>query len=625
MSQLQGPEHPQPPVEPDLDTTPRLHPLKTQRIDIKSIESKYERERAKRLRSDGVAQFQSAKGNFSRFRDDIGAAPITRESIVRETKVLIVGAGFGGVVMAVRLREQGVEDFVILDKASGFGGTWYWNQYPGVCCDVESYIYLPFLEETNYIPTTRFASGPEILEHIGRVVDKWRLASNAYLQTQIISMKWDETIRRWHVYTNRSDHFITQFVVMATGTLHEPQLPRIPGINEYERPLFHIGRWNYSVTGGNSKGNMRKLADKTVGIIGTGASGVSVIPLLAQSAKKLLVFQRTPSTIDIRENWKTDANFLPSLLPGWQRAQMETLANVLEGDMSDVECSAVEGLDVLALRGLFKEAKQAGVDIKPEEIPELMKLANLRWMERIRKLIEDKVEDKETAEKLKPWYSFMCKRPVFHNEYLASFNKPNVELVDTDGKGVSSLTSRGVMANGKEYEVDILIFATGFEFYLASDYEHRTGIRVIGSRNESLDEAWRKEGPRTLFGIHFRDFPNLFNVGSVQSGVGATWTHTTYVAGEHIADVIASVLSDGDCDTIEPSEEAVLDWGNQMEEGGDLKLHFHQSCTPSYYNAEGNPEQYTARWGTYPKGIMQWTRILKEWREEGNMKGIEKR
>ncbi|EHK20213.1 uncharacterized protein TRIVIDRAFT_47764 [Trichoderma virens Gv29-8] len=624
MSQLQGPDYPQPLAPPAADTVCLLHPLKAQNLDIKRIEAKYEEERAKRLRSDGIAQFQSAKGSFSRFKDDIGRVPITRESVTRETKTLIVGGGFGGVITAVKLKEQGIHDFVMLDKASGFGGTWYWNQYPGVYCDVESYVYLPFLEETGYLPTTRFASGPEILEHIGRVVEKWDLASNAYLQTQITSMLWDGKISRWHIHTNRSDHFIAQFVVMATGTLHEPQLPGIPGIDEFERPLFHLGRWDYSVTGGDSKGDMTKLANKTVGIIGTGASGVSVIPMLAESSGKLLVFQRTPATVAFRENWKTDHDLLSNLKPGWQRDQMDTLASVLEGSMSDVEVTALEGLDVLAIRGLFQEAKKAGVEVKPEEIPELMKLANIRLMERLRKLVDETVEDKSTAEKLKPWYSFMCKRPVFNNDYLATFNRPNVKLIDTDGKGVSYLTKRGVMANGQEHEVDVLVLATGFEFYLASDYEHRTGIKIVGSSGKTLDDEWREDGPKTLFGIHLRGFPNLFNVGAVQSGVGVTWTHTTYVAGEHIAEVIASVLKKGRFEVIEPTEDAAADWGNQIKEGGEMKINFHRTCTPSYYNAEGKPEQYSARWGTYPKGMTEWTRILKDWREEGNMKGIEK-
>ncbi|KAK5996284.1 Ketocytochalasin monooxygenase [Cladobotryum mycophilum] len=592
---------------------PPVHPLKALNIDIKSIEAKYEREREKRLRKDGVAQFQPAKGSLSRFKDDVGATPLSREPLIRETKTLIIGAGFGGVVTAVRLKQRGIEDFVILDKASGFGGTWYWNQYPGVFCDVESYVYLPFLEETGYIPTTRFASGPEILEHIGRVVDKWNLKDNSYLQTKITSVDWDESIRRWHVHTNRDDHFIAQFVVMATGTLHEPQLPGIPGINQFERDHFHTGRWNYTITGGNGKGNMTKLADKTVGIIGTGASGASVIPLLAESAMKLLVFQRTPSTISFRENWDTAPDFGNGLVDGWQQGRMELLASVLQGEKDD-ECSAIEGLDALTPTSVFREAKEAGVEVKPEDIPELMNLANFRWMEKVRQFIDNEVKDKETADKLKPWYSFMCKRPVFHNDYLATFNRPNVQLVDTD-----------VVANGQEYEVDLLIFATGFEFFLAADLEHRTGIKITGTKGQTIDEAWKEQGPKTMFGVHCRDFPNFLHLGAVQSGVGVTWTHTTYAAGEHIADVIADVTRDGTYDVIEPSEEAVDDWVKEMDAAGDMRVQFHKSCTPSYYNAEGKPELYGARWQTYPKGVLEWSRVMRKWREEGGMKGMERR
>lgn len=490
----------------------------------------------------------------------------------------------------------------------------------GVACDVESYVYLPFLEETGYLPKDRFSCGPEIREHIDRVMSKWNLSSHAYLQTKVNSIVWDEALRRWHVRTSRGDHFTAQFVITATGTLHEPKFPGIPGIDDFQNAKFHSGRWDYSVTGGDGTGNMDKLADKTVGIIGTGASAAQIVPMLARSAKKLFDFQRTPSTISLRGNRKTDPSMAVTLKPGWQQGRMELLGNILSGDMTDAECTALEGLEILSPRAIYQEAAKAGVTVQPEDIPELMQLADMRRMEGVRKLIEDTVKDKATAEKLKPWYSFMCKRPACHNDYLATFNNPNVELVDTDGRGVSRLTQTAVVANGQEYRVDVLIFATGFDFFIRPDFYNRCGFSLVGSSGASLDEVWEKNGPSTLFGIHFGGFPNLFNIGAVQAGVGVTWLHTCYVAADHIACVITSSLKEGRFGVIEPTEESQEEWGKQMDEGEEMKLQFLKSCSPGYFNNEGKPEEFSARWGVYLKGVMVWAKALKEWREAGKLR-----
>ncbi|RDL40492.1 putative cyclohexanone monooxygenase [Venustampulla echinocandica] len=600
-------------------------PFPVKSLDTEPILAKYREERAKRIRKDGPSQFIQPEGSLSYFKEDVGAPPLTRDPINVETKVLIVGAGFGGLGAGVKLKNQGVEDFLIVEKGAGYGGTWYWNQYPGVSCDVEALIYLPFLEETGYIPKSRFPQGPEIREHMSRIVEKWDIAPKTHLQTEITSIVWDEFILRWHIHTNHADHFVSQFVVLATGTLHQPHLPGIPGIEDFKRDHFHSSRFDYGITGGDPAGNMTKLAGKTVGIIGTGASAAQLVPKLAQDAKKLYVFQRTPSSITPRHNQPPDPSIIASLKPGWQKARMSDFANILQGENLDVESTALEGLDVLTMRTILKEARKAGIEPKPENIPELYRQADFTLMESLRKLIEDTVTDKETADKLKPWYAFMCKRPVFHNDYLPAFNKPNVELIDTDGKGVSHLTDSGVVANNKEYEVDLLIFSTGFEFETASTFYRRTGIHLVGSKGQTFDEKWAG-GPSTLFGIHVRDFPNLFLIGPVQAGVTANSTHTVYVAADHIAEVVAGCLKEEmDFQAIEPTEEAEEDWGKQIEEGREARLEFAKGCPPGYYNKEGKPEDIPARWGMYPKGIEVYTKLIREWREEGSMKGLERR
>lgn len=493
---------------------------------------------------------------------------------------------------------------------------------------MEAQLYLPFLEETGYTPKERFPYGPEIREQVARIEEQWNLTPHAYFHTEATAMKWDESLRRWHVWTNRKDHFIAQFVVLATGTFHEIKLPGIPGIETFRKPHFHSSRWDYNETGGSpTSWNLAKLADKSVGIIGTGASAVQLVPQLAKDVKKLYVFQRTPSSISIRSETRTAEEPASEPEKGWQRAAMEEFANILQGNITDRDCSAVEGLESLTIRALVKEAQAYGTSLRPEDIPELMQLADFRHMEKLRALIESTVKDKTTAELLKPWFPFMCKRPAFNNDYLATFNRPNVELVDTKGKGVTRLTETGVLAGGKEYPVDLLVYSTGFDFETDVDFYQRTGIEIVGTAGQQA-VAEQETGPATLFGIHLRGYPNLLNIGTAQSGVTANWTHTAHVAGEHVAAVVAAVLDkkeDGgrSAEVIEPSEEAVEAWGKQAEEGYEMRLQFNLTCPPGYYNKQGQPEGIHPRTGFYSKGIIEWQRVMREWRKDGLMDGME--
>ena len=491
-------------------------------------------------------------------------------------------------------------------------------------CDVESSIYLPFLEETGYIPKGRFSYGPEIREHCERIVNHWDLKPKTYLQTEVTSIVWDESLLHWRISTNRSDTFLAQFVVIATGTQHKPKLPGLAGIHDFKRDHFHSSRWNYDITGGDPTGNMNKLNNKAVGIIGTGASALQLVPKLAQDARKLYVFQRTPSTVSHRSE---QAPIAAALGPGLQKTKMDDFARILQGELLDVECTAIEGLEDFTLRAIHEEAKAAGVTVQDQKIMDLMRLADFRLMEKLRKHVSDTVKDPQTAEKLKPWYPFMCKRPGFQNDYLATFNRPNVELVDTDGKGVSHVTETGVVANGTEYEVDLLIYSTGFEFEVGSNFHRRTGITLVGSRDQTLDQKWegQEKGPSTLFGIHIRDFPNLFNIGPAQAGVTSNQTHNIVLAGEHIAKVVRTCLDDPSIRTIEPTEEAEEAWGQEIEAGTAMRLDFLKDCSPGYYNKEGRPEEIPARWGIYPKGIVAWEKVMQEWRNEGSFRGMEVR
>ncbi|PWY81898.1 FAD/NAD(P)-binding domain-containing protein [Aspergillus heteromorphus CBS 117.55] len=613
-----------------------LH-AEAQSLRTETLAAKYQAERAKRIRADGVAQFQETEGIYRSFQDDPWAAAAAAaaaaaeasqrdtdgDGLRRETTVLIVGGGYAGLVTAVNLRKQGIDDFVIVEKGADFGGTWYWNQYPGVACDVEALHYLPFLEETGYVPRERFASGPEIREHVARIVEQWKLAPRAHLGREITSIHWDAEGSRWDIQTRQGDHFRAAFVVLATGTLHKPKLPGIPGIAEFQRDHFHSSRWQHHCMDG--------LANKTVGIIGTGASAVQLVPQLARDARHLYVFQRTPSSVARRHNHAPDPVAIAALAPGWQRAQMNDFAQILQGELLDetVDCPALEGLEALTMRAIHADAARLGVDLRsePEKLAAVYELADFRLMERLRREVEETVHDPAVAERLKPWYAFMCKRPAFHNEYLAAFNRANVELVDTAGAGVSHLTATGVVAAGREYPVDLLIYSTGFEFELGANFYRRTGIHLLGAQGQTLDEKWEARGPSTLFGIHLRDFPNLFHIGPAQAGVTANQLHNIYIAAEHIASVVHMCLTaPAACHrVIQPTAEAEEEWGKHIETGRDMRLAFAQKCPPGYYNQEGRPEEIPARWGVYPAGIVAWERVLKEWRDEGTMKGMEQR
>ena len=206
----------------------------------------------------------------------------------------IIGGGFGGLLMGGRLREAGFDDIRVIEKAGDFGGTWYWNRYPGAMCDVESYCYLPLLEELNYIPKHKYSYAPEIFEHSKAIARHYDLYKNACLQTGVSALRWDDTSGRWIIHTDRGDAIRAQFVAMANGPLNRPKLPGIPGITSFTGHTFHTSRWDYDYTGGDSDGNLTGLRDKRVAIIGTGATAVQCIPHLGEWAKHLYVFQRTP-------------------------------------------------------------------------------------------------------------------------------------------------------------------------------------------------------------------------------------------------------------------------------------------------------------------------------------------
>jgi cyclohexanone monooxygenase len=581
------------------------------KLSLEEAREKYRIEREKRLRADGIRQYKELKGDYEEFDRDPYVEPgFTREAVIEDVDVVIVGGGFGGMIEAANLTKAGVTNFRIVEKAGDFGGTWYWNRYPNAACDVESYVYLPLLEDTGYMPTEKYAKAPEIFAYcqlLGRTFDLYR---GALFQTEVEDMRWDESRKRWNVMTSRSDILSAKFIVIAGGVLHKAKLPGIPGIETYAGRAFHTSRWDYSYTGGSSQTLMEKLADKRVGIIGTGATAVQVVPKLAESAKELFVFQRTAACVGVRNNKPTDPEWFKSLKPGWQAERTRNFTQAVTGaqpavDMIDDEWTKMNWVDTRKL---------------PENDEEALELERIDFenMERVRQRIADVIKDPATAELMMPWYSQSCKRPCFHDEYLPAFNRPNVHLVDTDGKGVNEINERGVIVNGVEYPVDLLIFASGFE--VTTGYTHRLGFDPKGRNGVSLSEAWA-EGPATLHGVLSNGFPNMFMISTVQGAQATNFVHSITEAAQHVSFLIEQCVK-GDIATIEPETAAQENWFETLFAQLWGIARYNATCTPGYLNSEGGGDMRSARAIAWMTSVLGFAEYVENWRQQGDLAGL---
>jgi cation diffusion facilitator CzcD-associated flavoprotein CzcO len=595
-------------------------------FDPAALRAKYRAERDKRLRADGNGQYQEIKGDFARYLDDPYVAPgFEREPLTDDIDVAVIGGGFGGLLSAARLREAGVRDIRVIEKGGDFGGTWYWNRYPGAACDVESYVYLPLLEELDYLPVEKYSRAPEILAHSRAIAEKYDLYANACLQTEVQDLRWDEAASRWIISTNRGDAMRARFVVMANGPLHRPKLPGIPGVETFKGHSFHTSRWDYAYTGGDSNGDLTGLKDKRVGVIGTGATAVQCVPHLGAAAKQLYVFQRTPSSIDVRNNRPTDPEWARSLTPGWHQARMDNFNTLVSGGFAEVDLVSDGWTDIIRNLGLVASrraaAEKAVAGQKATVNPgELLQLADFQKMESIRARVDAMVADPKTAEALKPYYNQFCKRPCFHDDYLATFNRPNVALVDTEGRGVERITETGVIANGVAHEIDCLIYATGFE--VGTGYARRSGYEVYGRGGLSLTEKWAN-GISTLHGLHSRGFPNCFIISNAQSGFTVNFPHIMNDQAKHIAYIVEHCLST-QVKAVEASEAAEAAWVETVIDSAVSRQKFAEECTPGYYNNEGKPSVLAARNGPYGKGSIAFVKLLEAWRADGGLPGLER-
>jgi len=590
--------------------------MTTTEFDPQELREKYRFERDKRLRAEGNEQYTDIS-DFAEYLEDPYMDSVTREPLFDEVEVAVIGGGFGGLLAGARLREAGIEDIRMIEKGGDFGGTWYWNRYPGAACDVESYIYLPLLEEIGYIPTQKYSQAPEILEHSRAIARHFDLYRNACLQTEVTELRWDEAQLRWVIRTNRGDQMRARYVVMANGPLHRPKLPGIKGIETFKGHTFHTSRWDYEYTGGDSNGGLSKLKGKRIGIIGTGATAVQCVPHLGASADQLFVFQRTPSSIDVRNNRPTDPQWAASLEPGWQKERMNNFNALVSGGFAEVDLVNDGWTDIIG-NLLIRLRQDASPDLSPEGLAHNLELADFEKMEQIRSRVENIVSDPSTAEHLKPWYRQFCKRPCFHDDYLATFNRSTVELIDTDGLGVDCVTEKGVVVKGVEYEVDCLIYATGFE--VGTNFSRRAGYEIYGIGGKSLTEHWQ-DGARTFHGFHSHGFPNCFIVSGVQSGFTVNFPHMLEEQARHIAHILEHAQANN-IRRIEVTEKSEEWWVERIISLSQNNIQFLESCTPGYYNNEGKPAARGVQSGSYGGGPVAFVQVLEQWRAEGDMRGL---
>jgi cyclohexanone monooxygenase len=588
--------------------------------DADALRAKYREERDKRLRSDGVDQYVQVSGEFARFVDDPYVEPgYTREPLTDEVDVVVIGGGFGGIMAGARLRQAGVEDIRLIEKGGDFGGTWYWNRYPGVACDIESYVYMPMLEDMDYIPKDRYARGSEIHAHAKAIAEKYDLYRDVCFQTLVTELRWDEDSSRWTISTDRGDAIRARFVCLANGFLQRPKLPGIPGVETFKGRSFHTCRWDFEYTGGDAEGNLSGLRDKRVGIIGTGASAIQAIPHLGASAEHLYVFQRTPSPIDVRGNRPTHPDFGSGLEPGWHEHRMDnfqfyTAAGSREEDLVKDGWTDLVHKKISILRANKKLDRSERMSIS-----ECMEAADFVKMEELRARVDAVIEDPATAEALKPYYRPFCKRPCFHDEYLPTFNLPNVTLVDTHGLGVERVTETGVVVDGEAYELDCLIYATGFEVW--TEYARRSGYETYGRDGLSLSEKW-KDGITTMHGMHIRGFPNCIMMSIAQSGVTMSFTYILNEQTKILAHVISRALA-ADRKTFEVSQEAETEWVDSVLAHSSDRSAFFEDCTPGYINNEGRDREKFRQNGFFFGEPTEFKKILEEWQAAGDMKGLE--
>ncbi|RMZ67967.1 phenylacetone monooxygenase [Pyrenophora seminiperda CCB06] len=631
--------------------------------DPANLQARYAQERDKRLRADGMQQYTRLPSEAEKpLSDDPWVGLGQQENGKQEAgplkdggeiQFLMIGAGHVGLLAGGRLIQAGfsAKDMCLVDVAGGFGGTWYWNRYPGLQCDIESYIYMPFLEETGYVPKRKYASGDEIRQHCERVAGHFGLRGQ--FSTRVLSATWDEGRRRWVVRMRkeRGDGegeemtVYAQFVVPCSTIFTAPRIPRLDGFDELRAniPVFHTARWDYNITGGSPTDDvLSKLKGKRVGVMGTGATAVQVIPHLARWAEHLHVFQRTPSYCGPRRQQPTDEEAFSRDVatgPGWQLARRLNFDTFFDGQERGPDHPDLVGDGWTKLARGFAGFVGGPRLVTPETIEEHTRALyeiDVPLTEQARAHIRNEVKDPKTAERLQPWYPSWCKRPTFQDGYLPAFNQPNVTLVDTDGRGVERCTPRGIVSNGVEYEFDVLVLSTGFLLATGPDAAPAElfGIPVVGRNGRRLKDKYGAADFGTMHGVATNGFPNLLYPGLGGGGGSPNLTTIFDIEATHIANVLKQAVrrvEDPKKLVIEPTKQAEDAWTDEVEKRA-LWFSAVLACTPGYFNHEGaalthaagssEGRRLTMRRALHGGGMAMYEQIIRKYDASGDIEGF---
>ncbi len=484
----------------------------------------------------------------------------------QQVDVAVVGAGFAGLYLLHRLRKAGFTA-VALEEADDVGGTWYWNRYPGARCDIQtidySYTFDPELESA-WTWSEKYATQPEILRYLGFVADRFDLRRDIRFQTKVVEARWDEAAERWLLTTSNGGAVSCRHYVMATGCLSSPKPPEIDGVNEFKGEVYFTGRWPHDEV---------KLAGKRVAVIGTGSSGIQSIPLIAEQAVQLTVFQRTPNFALPAHNGPAPAD-RTGLLKADRAAYREQARMSLAGVPYPQQMSVSWQLTEAERRARFEEAWGKGdlvyiltqlwadqaVDVDGNNL-----LAHL-----IREKIRAVVKDPATAEALTPHdHPFGAKRPCLDTNYYATYNRPNVTLVNLRQEPIKAITASGITTDRRSVDVDVIVFATGFD---AMTGAIRAVHPITGRGGKSLSDVWAG-GPRTYLGLTVAGFPNFFMITG--PGSPSVLSNMAVSIEQHVDWVVDRLteMRDKGFTTIEPTETAQAGWTQHMADCAMLTLH----------------------------------------------------
>ena len=516
---------------------------------------------------------------------------MTTGTVTGEVDAVVIGAGFAGIYMNYRLRDQMGLDVQVFEAGDDVGGTWYWNRYPGARCDSESYIYCYSFDKDlmqDWEWSGKYPEQPEILRYLNHVADRFDIRRNIKFETRVTGAHWDDVAKRWTVTTDQGDEVRARYLVTAVGCLSSGQVPKIPGLEAFAGDWYHTGAWPHDGV---------DFTGKRVGVIGTGSSGVQSIPVIAKQAGHLTVFQRTPQYAVPARHGTVDKAFLDDVKTRYDEiyelcrqsagGQPYTLMDRSALSVSDEERNAI--YEAAWQEGGFKFLLATFNDIS------LDRRANDTASEFIRNKIRETVKDPEVAEKLVPVdHPFTSKRALIDTNYFDTYNRDNVTLVDIRHAPITEITPTGIRTADGEYELDIIVFATGFDAMTGTFNR----MDIQGRDGATLEDKWA-HGPLTYLGVSTAGYPNLFMItGPGSPSVLSNMPVSIEQHVEWISGAIEHMRSNG-LEVMEADEQAEVDWVAHVN---DIASQTMFMLADSWYlgaNIPGKPRVFMP----YPGGV----------------------